>query len=199
MNYIVIAAAIALGIILILWGFKTYRVWLGLIGFTFGYAFGGMLGQFTDSESLQFWLMIGFGIILGLIAYTLFKFAFTVSGALIGAVAAGYVLRMVVAEPQLWVLIAVYVIGAIVGGIIARMFIKPYLILSTSLFGGALLTLGIYSIFIKESVESLMNALTSEVGTFPWYIYSAIAVLALFGIVYQFKIFKGHEPKGLEK
>ena len=199
MNYIALAAAIALGIIMILWGFKTYRVWLGLIGFTFGYAFGGMLGQFTDSESLQFWLMIGFGIILGLIAYTLFKFAFTLSGALIGAVAAGYVLRMVVPEPQLWVLIAVYVIGAIVGGIIARMFIKPYLILSTSLFGGALITLGIYSIFIKESIESLMNALTSKVGTFPWYIYGAIAALALFGIVYQFKIFKGHEPKGLER
>lgn len=199
MNYIAIAAAIALGIIMILWGFKTYRVWLGLIGFTFGYAIGGMLGQFTDSESLQFWMMIGFGIILGLIAYTLFKLAFTLSGALIGAVAAGYALRMVVPEPQLWVLIVVYVIGAIIGGIIARMFIKPYLILSTSLFGGALLTMGVYSIFIKESVESLMNALTSEVGKFPWYIYGAIAALALFGIVYQFKIFKDREPKGLEK
>jgi hypothetical protein len=175
--------AIALGIVQCLFGYRIFRVILGITGFILGGLIAGYL-VFNLTESQLFALiagilggLIGAGLMAGLYVVGIF-----VIGAIFGGMAAAALLSLGGNSPQAWVV----VILAIAGGVLAVILQKPMIVIATSFLGAWLAVTGIAAIagsIVIEAPRELLGSLSaaSTVWLIGWF------VLGIVGVFFQYR------------
>jgi hypothetical protein len=149
---IVAVGAILLGAVIATSGYKLFRPVLFLCGFTVGSIFFYLIGEkiFKNQSyaELASWIcFIAGGVIVGSTVLCLWRMGEFMVGAAAGIMLAfmlntsvGYLLWPSNPSGMLYILIVVL---GLVGGVLARMLERPFLIVSTSLFGAVVFIWGI--------------------------------------------------------
>jgi hypothetical protein len=170
--------AILIGILFAFFGYRLFKIPMGIAGFTFGLSVGTMIAsQLTDI----IWVMLVAGVVAGvgfcLLAIFVKKISVFILGAHLGAITALFFFFTMsefgVSFPP-WILIGIL---AAAGGVSAVIFKTPMFIVSTSFMGSWALVFGIFS-FIPSSPE----------GFIPWLRVIAWVVVGIGGLLVQYKI-----------
>ena len=180
------AAAILFGLLCCFWGFRMFRVILGILGF----AIGAMLvGQFvynlTDGGIVLTVIAAIFG---GIIGSALVLFVYFIGIFMIGA-AAAYLLLNMLASPAGF---AGNTAVAVIGGILALIFQKFIIIVSTAFIGAWCFVSGLFY-FFGSGIHPL------EISELPWilqnYYYPQFYVMLAFclllgiaGCIFQYRL-----------
>ena len=138
LSYVVLF--IAIGFLQCFWGYRLFRIILFLIGLFFGGYFFGMIG-YNFSQQLIIAVVIGFigGLILGLLLYYIYLIGVFILGAMFGSALAVLLSNSFgVFQNQIIVIVC-----AIIFGILAVLFQKLLIILSTSFCGALYIVNGI--------------------------------------------------------
>ena len=184
------AAAILFGLLCCFWGFRMFRVILGILGF----AIGAMLvGQFvynlTDGGMVLTVIAAIFG---GIIGSALVLFVYFIGIFMIGAAAAYLLLNMLASPAGFAGNTAVAVIVAVIGGILALIFQKFIIIVSTAFIGAWCFVSGLFY-FFGSGIHPL------EINELPWilqnYYYPQFYVMLAFclllgiaGCIFQYRL-----------
>lgn len=125
---------IGIGLVACFFGKKLYRVVLGLFGFVTGYyiASGLLLGQ---SDIVHLLGSIAVGVVLFIVFYALYKFAYILFGAFLGLAAGALLAHALDLTGVVYLIVAVVL--AIIGGVLGNIFADPIIRLATA-FGGAI-------------------------------------------------------------
>jgi hypothetical protein len=180
---IIALGAIVVGVVQCFFGYRIFRIILGVTGFFLGGLAGGYLA-FGLTQS-QFGAIVG-GLIGGLIGAALMAGLYIVGvfliGALFGAMVALAVLSLGGGSPATWIV----VIAALAGGVLAALLQKVIIILATA-FGGAWWMLTgvatLAGVVSFESVREWLGALAS--APFGWLI--GWLVLGVVGLFFQYR------------
>ncbi|KAE8891442.1 hypothetical protein PF005_g18408 [Phytophthora fragariae] len=198
-------AAIAAGAVMVVMGYRLFRVTLFAVGFVAGGVVVAMVVEhvFDDKSWVITASWIAFvvgGLICGSIVVSLYTLGIFVAGA-----AAGVALAMLIhnsvgyeiypSHPQV-VLIVLCIVLGIIGGVLTLKLEKPVLIIATSLFGAAILVWGVgYFAGDFPSTSDLKAYATKDINgdwvySIPdaWWAYLAgILVLFVLGLFVQFR------------
>lgn len=181
---------ILIGIAMLFWGYRLFRVWLAVAGFLLGAALGYMLGgQLLPGDVWPIVLAVALGVVFALLAYFMYMVGVILTGAFLGALLSALVFGLFNVGPTWWV----YLIGAIPGGILAGVLVRPYLIIASSFYGAYLIMTGIYGFILGKEVFNLQQGMLAPLMDLPWYVYAGILVLTIIGAVFQFRTNKGRE------
>jgi Domain of unknown function (DUF4203) len=175
--------AVALGIVQCFFGYRIFRVVLGITGFFLGGLIGGYLALGLIHS--QIGAIIG-ALIGGLIGAALMAGLYIVGvfliGALFGAMIALAVLSIGGSSPSAWIV----VIAALAAGVLAAVFQRVVIVLATA-FGGAWWTLtGIATLagaITLETPREWLGALAS--ASAGWLI--GWLVLGIVGLFFQYR------------
>ncbi|KAG7390230.1 hypothetical protein PHYPSEUDO_008368 [Phytophthora pseudosyringae] len=202
---ILAVAAIAAGAVMVVMGYRLFRVTLFAVGFVAGGVVVAMVVEsvFDDKSWVVTASWIAFvvgGLICGSIVVSLYSLGIFVAGA-----AAGVALAMIInnsvgyeiypSHPQV-VLIVLCVVLGVLGGVLALKLEKPVLITATSLFGAAILVWGVgYFAGDFPSSSDLKTYASQDINgdwvySIPdaWWGYLAgILVLFVLGLFIQFR------------
>jgi hypothetical protein len=171
--------AIALGLVQCFFGYRIFRVILGITGFILGGLLAGYLvNSLTQSQLLSvIGALIGAGLMAGL-----YKVGVFLIGALFGGMAVSALFALVGGSPPTWVV----VILAIVVGVLAVLFQKLMIVMATSFLGSWWAVSGIAAIMGVIQLPSLQG--------FPPGLRSAPAgwligwfVLGIVGFIVQYR------------
>ncbi len=178
--------AILAGLVMCFYGYRLFRVWLAVTGFIGGAYLGDYLGKaYFEGAIWPVVLAIAVGLLFALLAYALYRLGVVLTGAILGAALVNMLMFTSTGIEAGWPL----AVGAILGAILAGVFIKPYIIIGSSLNGAYFTVLGAYSLILMRDMtqENLFGQ------SLPWYVLLAALVLAFFGIIAQFGLNKGRE------
>ncbi len=184
---------ILIGLAMLFWGYRLFRVWLAVAGFLLGAALGYWIGlQLLPGEVWPIVLAAGVGIVLALLAWFLYMVGVVLTGAFLGALLSALIFGLFGVAPSWWV----WLIGAIPGGIIAGVLSRPYLIIASSFQGACMVVFGVYSMTVHYEFYKMQPGLPVPLLDLPWYIYVGILVLTIVGAIVQFRTNKGRQlPK----
>lgn len=184
MDWIISLLWIAIGLIVLFWGYKLFRIWLALSGFVLGGELGFVLaGNYTESEILPIVVGIVLGLMIGSLAFFFYRLGVILLGFLIGGALAlvfSYLFGML---PSWWI----FLIGGFVLALLAGFLLVPFVKIGSSLNGAYLVVVGAYAL-LQGTQASMIPT-----GNIPWYFYIAMAIIAAVGIGYQFSSTKGQE------
>ncbi|HWR22385.1 MAG TPA: DUF4203 domain-containing protein [Feifaniaceae bacterium] len=185
MTWVAGVIAILAGLVMCFYGYRLFRVWLAVTGFIGGVYLGNYLGEtYFTGEVWPVALAIGLGLLFALLAYFLYRLGAVLTGALLGAALVNALAGTPGGAYAGWPI----AVGAILGAILAGMFLKPYLIIGSSLNGAYFSALGAYSLVVMEDMtQDLFKQ------DLPWYVLLCVLVLAAFGVIAQFRLNKGRE------
>jgi hypothetical protein len=184
------AAAVLFGLLCCFWGFRMFRIILGILGFVIG---AMLVGQFvyslTDGGMVLTVIAAIFG---GIIGSALVVFVYFIGIFLAGAAAAYLLVNMLASPIGFMQNTAVVVIVAIIGGIIALIFQKIIIIVSTAFIGAWCFVSGLF-FFFGSGIHPL------EVTELSWilnnYYYPQFLVMLIFflllgtaGCIFQFRL-----------
>jgi hypothetical protein len=175
---------IVVGVAVLFWGYALFRVWLGISGFLFGLGIGKVIGDSLFLENI--WptlLSVGLGLFFGIFGFALYKLGAVLIGFFLGGALSIVIFVAFQMEPTWWI----FLIGAIPVAILAAVFIEPYIKIASAFNGAYLIMIAILSLITGKQAAMVIS---SEI---PWYFYLGIVVLAIVGIGYQFKQYRGKE------
>ena len=171
--------SIVVGLVGCFLGYKLLKIWMAVVGFAIGMTLGCYF-SYQYISNVAFPILIGFllGLLVGFIAYRIylvgvFMIAFVTTFGFIGQLLARY------NEPG-WLWLIITLVLAIIIASLAIKFVKPVIIISTSLNGAVMVMLGIFEL-IKSDAEQMMLL--------------AAVLLAILGIMVQFFTNKNTEHK----
>lgn len=175
--------AIAVGLAGTFFGYKFFRIFLGLFGFMLGYGLADWiltLIEITDPTILLIVGIIG-GIALGILAYQLYEWAVIIFGALLG-VAVGTVILSFFDISQI-VATIILVLAALIGGFVGSRVADTMIILATGIVGAtqAIYGLAILVPGLPLGQPGLTRGADSVISL------GVIAVLAAAGIYFQWQ------------
>ena len=171
--------AIVFGLIACFYGYKAFRVWLALAGLLFGARLGYYLGGYIGE---QLWPIVGaiaVGLVICLLSYFLYKLGAVLIGALLGGMFTSIILSAFGVTALPWMIL----VGAAVVAIIAVAFLKQFIIIGSAFQGSYLIVAGAYALISGMSYAGFDDAL--QAVELPWYLYVAIVVLGIVGIIVQ--------------
>ena len=183
---LVTTAIIIIGLLMCFLGYKIFRVWLAVSGFFLGAQLGLYLGGMLQGDV---WPVVGaivVGIMLALFAYFLFRVGAVFIGVLMGAMFTSALLGSLDIEPIWWALL----IGAVLVGITAWVFIKPFIVLASSFLGSYMAVGGAYALISGQTFYQAQNQHVMLSINLPWYLLLAAIVLAVLAAAAQFKLYK---------
>ena len=178
--------AILAGLVMCFYGYRLFRVWLAVTGFIGGAYLGDYLGKaYFTGEIWPVALAIAIGLLFALLAYFLYRLGVVLTGAILGAALMNLLLFTLSGVDAGWPMVA----GAILGAILAGIFIKPYIIIGSSFNGAYFAALGAYSLILMKDMtqENLFGQ------SLPWYVLLGVLALTVLGIAAQFGLNKGRE------
>ncbi len=164
--YITVAALVLCGVAECFFGFKLIKVLLvgcGLFaGASFGYTLGNAILTISSAEgSLLFWGQIGFALLFAFII-SLLAFHFHLAGVFIINGFAAFILTYSICEICSVNTILSVIIGIIPAALIGTLsvkFFRPYKIIVSSVAGGIIIALGVYTLF-KNRFGVMPNIIT---------------------------------------
>jgi len=183
-NFTLIAlGTVALGVVECFFGYRLFRVILGITGFLFGGLLGGYVAYSLTQSQLMgvagalIGALIGAGLMAGLYIVGVFLI-----GALFGAIVAVAFSSIGGNTPQVWLV----VILALTGGVLAAVLQKVVIVVATA-FGGAWWALtGIALITGTISVETPRELLSGLTGASAGWLIGWL-VLGIVGVIVHYR------------
>jgi len=170
-------------------GYRLFKYTL----FAIGALFGGVVTfylvyNFLDNEDHVFYISLGVaavvGIICGVLVVVLYYIGVFLGGAALGGIAAWFLLSIIhvdYLQEHRWVPILILLVVAVIFGVIALFVQKWFLIFSTPVIGGLLVTVGIdYFLELGRMMQYAFNVLC-HVPDKPdcWYSWAMLGVLGV--------------------
>lgn len=191
-----ISAGILLILGLILWlnGYRIFRSFLALTGIAGGYALTQYLHQQLHFEKMTYWIVM-FLLCLGgaTLLWLAYRISFALAGATVGYYLVNhYALRLLDQSPR-WS----QVLAAVLGAVLALLFCKAFLVISTAWIG-SLLLLNQGAFFLKTQPDWAFHLEKMTAG-FPSTILSFVFPLLLLalGSWIQFRLLRKNPPRFL--
>jgi hypothetical protein len=176
--------AILIGALECFFGYKIFKTILGLIGFLIGAALGAGIAYAQSGDKI-FTLLAG--IVGGLIGAGLLVALYFVGVFLIGALLGGILVEMLYRlsnhDPVLVVIITV----AIIVGVIAVIFQKLMIIVSTSFSGSWMVVNGLAYFFINAGSPTDIGTFLRSGGSNSYIILLCAIALGIIGAVIQYR------------
>lgn len=190
---------IPMGIILLLYGYRLYKLFIALTGFVFGFVIGLIVGELTGEPIIT-------GLLCGVLSALLFYFLYKLGIFLLGFLAGSVISVLITISASTDVNLFVYLIAGLLGGILA-LYIEKAIIVILSAYNGAAISVSgfawlvypeymaqLYSLFFTDPQLALSNVLT--------FILVNLIVMTV-GILFQYNIIpnrpgislKGSAPK----
>lgn len=164
--------SVAIAVCTLFWGYKLLKFWVSLAGFVIGAVLGVIAGVVLQAEiSVIIGAVIAAGIIFACLSFFFYKAGVFL---LVGIIVYGLVTTLIygaVGVEMAWWIVAIGVAAGIAAGILAVKFIRPMVIMSTSINGGATLAFTICPLLGIESYAVMLIT---------------TAVLAFMGLMWQF-------------
>ncbi len=180
---LVAIGAIVLGLVQCFFGYRIFRIILGITGFILAGLLAGYL-VFSLTQSQLFALiagvlggLIGAGLLAGLYIVGIF-----VIGAIFGGAAASSLLSLAGISPQPWIV----VILAIAIGVLAAILQKPMIIIATSFLGAWWAVTGVAALAGVIQLGALQAIPSSLMGLGTAWLVGWL-VLGIAGLVVQFR------------
>jgi hypothetical protein len=179
--------AIGIGLASCFWGFRLFRVILVILGFLLGFWLGvSLLGSGQDTAAIIGGIVIG--IIGAVLFYVLYFIGVALSGIVLGAFLAATLLSALnIGADGLG--IALVIVGAILGMVVALAINKLMIILSTALSGAGGVVYGA-AYFIPGLFLTARQSSVTLIGGIVW------LVLGVAGILYQYRENKNRLASG---
>jgi hypothetical protein len=118
MDWIINLLWIGIGLIVLFWGYKLFRIWLALSGFVLGSELGFVLsGYYTESEILTVVAGVVLGLLIASLAFFFYRLGVITLGFLIGGVLAIVVFFLFGMLPTWWI----FLIGALPFALLGRL------------------------------------------------------------------------------
>jgi hypothetical protein len=176
--------AILIGMLSCFQGYRFFRVVLALVGFVIGFGIGVSLIS-ADEEVLRIVVGIGAGLLGAMILSWLYVFGLVVAGAILGATLATTVLLALNIQNN-GVLGIAAIVGLVVGGLLALLFNKWIIVVSTAFNGAAIILYGI-SLLIPGLME--VNPSRPVRIESPWIVLVWL-ILGISGFAFQAKLYR---------
>ena len=188
-SFAFLAVSVLVGLLCCFWGYRAFKIVLGIVGFAVGAYFGAVVAaHFTGGFGV---VAIVAGVIGGLIGGALIVAVYYIGVFVLGALGGWVIYTMIAGAagygPQMILLIVL----ALLGGILALFFQKFIIIVSTAFFGSWLIVSGGFSLLgsglgpldlFYEPVRLLR-----PVGGLNTIIVICWVALGIFGSIFQFR------------
>jgi hypothetical protein len=172
---------IPVGALLLLYGYKLFKIFLAIFGFIFGFIIGVSIGAMSDQA-----ILIGLlsGALCSLLFYALYKIGIFLLGAFAGALVAS--LLMIPAgefSPAFFLFLAV-------AGGISALFIENFIIILASSYQGASIVIAGFAWLLYPGYQS--RVFLNTINHFEAYLGNAlvqflpIIILTIVGMLYQY-------------
>src|ERR1017187_1437733 len=180
--------AVAVGILICLWGYRLVKLTLGVMGFIIGAAGGWTLGLSlgTGNNGIALICAIIVGVICAVLCIWLFFLSIFLLGASAGAIVATALFHAAGNQPQPILVLLL----AIVFGVIALVMQKFMIIVSTAFIGSYLITAGIVHLLTGAKDVSVLWFDHLQPGSAGILGYVALVfwlVLGLAGVSFQYR------------
>lgn len=177
--------SILLGATLIVWGYKLFRLWLFAFGAQSGYSLGTMIVDQASITGTLSYIIIGLCVIgIALLFWASLRFSFAVAGFALGAFLVYHYGMLVFATDSIWTIL----VGGIVGGLLAFLFIRLFIVAGTSIYGAFILTDGLYSLVYKTPAGAYLNLEGTPDTTIKLISTGLTLLFILLGFIYQYNI-----------
>jgi hypothetical protein len=188
--------SIVAGIIICFWGYRIFKVALGIAGFIAGAVLFFNFGSIYTANMIVLVILAVFG---GLIGASLSVAFYFIGLFLLGALAGWQLGFMIAAALNTEFLIVIPIIAALAAGVIACFLQKPVIVLSTALIGAwGVVTGGFHFFGAVLAPGDLFILFEGLRGTNP-VVVLAWVVLAIAGMIFQFSGgLRGAAVKGRE-
>jgi hypothetical protein len=143
--YLVAFLSIVFGVVCCFWGYRLFRVILGILGFVVGAWFIGNLALGLSGGNII--IAVIAGIFGGLIGTFLIVFVYFIGIFLLGAGAAVLLVNLLASTAGIFVGTVFTIIIAIIGGILALVFQRTFVIIATALIGSWCFVSGLFYFF----------------------------------------------------
>ncbi len=180
-------AAIVVGVVLLLFGWRVFKVWVVVNAAIVGLLLGDRIAVAIARPELQLWLSLGLAVVLAMVSWSLMKFAISILGGMAGGFIGYHGWRYVaslIQRPELaqydWVAALVCMV---VMGLLAFMIFRAIVVAATSIQGSLLLVSGALALCLK--LPALDRALSRPLLDSSHLLSLLIAIPAVVGIIYQ--------------
>lgn len=180
-------AAVVVGVVLLLFGWRVFKVWVVVNAVLVGLLLGDRLALFLGRPELALWLAMGAGAVLAVLTWPLMKLAISALGGMAGGFVGYHGWRYamtLIDRPDLagydWV---AALVASLVVALLAFMIFRAVVVAATSIQGSLLIVSGALSLCLK--LPALERALYRPLLDSPHLLALLIAIPALVGIVYQ--------------
>lgn len=189
---IIIGLGILIGSIQCFFGYRIFKIILGLIGFIGGGALAGSIGYaISGEEGVALLAGVVGGAIGAALLVALYLIGVFLIGAFLGSLIGIILFGLSNGSPEP----AVLLILAVIGGVVALIFQKFMIILSTSFGGSWSVVSGIAYFTIRGFDPTNLEYFFRSGGTQIYAILLCWVALGIFGLIVQYKLF----PKSSEK
>jgi len=199
--------ALGLAALVLLFGFKLFKIFLPIVGFVVGVAVGVggvtvILGHGLFATLLSWVVAIVVGIVFALLAYFIYAAFIVLLGASLGAGLFAWIALAIGFDPGFFVTV-MGIIGAIIFGIITLVLrLEKYIVIIWTSFAGAYAAIfGFMLILNRIQLDHIPSGDAFEyMVANSWFWMLIWIVIAAFGITIQAIINKGQDldPKELE-
>jgi len=199
--------ALGLAALVLIFGFKLFKIFLPIIGFVVGIAVGAggvtlVLGHGLFATLLSWVIAIIVGIVFALLAYFIYAAFIVLLGASLGAGLFAWVTLAIGFNPGFFVTL-MGIIGAIIFGIITIVLrLEKYIIIVwTSFAGASMAVFGLMLVINRIQLDDLPSGAAFDyMIANSWFWMLIWIVVAAFGITIQAIINQGQrlDPKELE-
>jgi hypothetical protein len=166
--------AIGLGALFCFFGYRLFKIVLGIAGFIWGgFLVAGIVFNFTHSILVTVIAGLAGGIIFALLAVLLYYVGIFILGTYLGGAVGFFILALFGLAIPVWLVL----ILAVVGGILALIFQKFMIVLATSFVGSWAVVIGISYLVPKSST-----------GIYPIIALVSWIVLGLIGMIIQYRL-----------
>jgi hypothetical protein len=176
------------GLLNCFFGYKLFKILLGVIGFIVGgYFTGRIVYSMTGNSTAAIVVGVIIGIIIALIAF----FFYTGGVFIIGASFGAFIALMFNFHVDSMIRVAIIIIFAVAGGVLAIVFQKFMVIISTSFGGGSCIANGLlYSYYMligkTFSIGKYYNFIQRDTVIYISMIAAAL-VIGIIGIIFQYR------------
>jgi hypothetical protein len=175
---------ILLGVVQCFLGYKLFKLILGISGFIIGGALVGTISYaFTPDESLAIFAGLFGGIIGALLLLALYYVGVFLIGAFLGCILTSFLYAGVGSNPEPGVILVV----AVIAGVVALVFQKIMIIVSTSFGGSWLVVTGIAGLATGAAHPAEIEHLFRSGGSLLYTILLCWIALGIFGLFVQYK------------
>lgn len=189
---------ILFGLIACFWGYRIFKIVLGIIGFILGaYFVGGFAASYTGGVGI---VALIAGLAGGLIGGSVFVTLYFIGIFFLGAIGGWVFGVMLTSTAGSGMHIILFIMLALGGGILAIFFQKLVIIVSTSLIGAWYMVAGAFTLMGSEFTPMVMFGYPSRFASFaegPGIVMLMCWIaLGVSGIVFQYRYSASRDKRG---